>query len=534
MWQLREADPAGVAGLARALALPEPLARVLWLRGARDPEAARRWLDPSLDHLHDSRLLPDFDAAAARIEQAVARREGILVWGHDDLDGVCAAALLRRVLAGLRGRARTYIPSRSAERHGLEARRARDECGADCRLIITVDCGVMNFQPVADLAAAGIDVIVTDHHEVPERLPAAVACVDAKRPGSVYPYRGLAGCGLALKLGMGLAGRMLGLGMREFVSADPDAVALAVLGTVADRVPLTGENRTLVATGLGLLERTRLAGLGAVVRRLRADGPLTVGRMVSRLVPLFAAAPGNEAVDRLLDTDRQRGEAWVADLEAKARQWQEEVGRAWQLALDAARPGDGLVIARDRALPLRALGFCAGRLKDFYGVPAMVLGWRGDAWVGECRTVADVDLVSILNHHARYFIDYGGHKLAAGFSIADERVEEFTRAVEQYCHEQFAGRLTAVAAPQADARLPLAELAAGYRRLAPFGDGNPAPVFVSEPVRLRPAGAGLVADCRPDLELRGDAAAALEGRQVLFYTIDEAGAVTVLDARPDA
>jgi len=534
VWHLRQTDPAGVAFLEQELGVPASLAAVLWLRGVRGPAAGRAWLHPSFSNLHDPGLLPDFEPAAKRITQAIRNREGILIWGHDDLDGIAATAVLKQVLEALRGRVKFYIPPKGRERHGLDAKRAIEECGTEARLIVTVDCGITNVEQVSLLKQAGIDVVVTDHHEVLDKLPDAVANVDPKRPDSKYPFRGLAGCGVALKLGMGLVRQMLGLSCPEFISAEPDTVGLAVLGTVADRVPLTGENRTLVASGLGLLERSHLAGLAAVMRRLRTGGPLTVGRMVGELIHLFAAGSGSEAVENLLGTDVARGEAWLAELGQRSQEWRKDAERSWQVALDSVQAGDGIVLVRNRDLSLRALGFCAGRLKDFYGLPAIVMGWRGDAWVGEGRSVADVDLLAILRAHSRYFIDYGGHKLAAGFTLADERADEFTRAVEQYAHEQIAGRLPDPNLVLVDARLPLPEFTTELRLLAPFGDGNPSPVFQSEPVLVKFSDRRLVSDTRPDLVLHAASPAFVPagGRVELLYTIDESGTPLVLDSRP--
>lgn len=509
---------------------------MLWLRGVRSAAAAEEWLNPSLARLHPPSLLPDFAVAAERIRAAARRHEPVLVWGHDDLDGMTATAILVRLLRHLRLPTRHYIPAKGRERHGLNPGLARELLGGAGGLVVTVDCGITNTRQVAELRAAGIDTIVTDHHEVVGELPSAVANIDAKRADSRYPYRGLAAAGVALKVGMGIVEAEVGLTPRQLLSALPELVALAVLGTIADRVPLTGENRSLVAGGLPLLEHCRLPAVGAVLARLHKEsGRLTVARFVAELLPLFAAANGTEGVAKLLDATPDEAASWVDDLAVRRQEWRADVERSYEIAERVMSVGDGIVFARSREFSLRALGSCAGRLKDRLQVPAIMLGWRGDAWVGEGRGMETASLIDLLKAHAEYFIDYGGHRKAGGFTIADERVDEFVVSAERYAHEQFAGRIEREDAQRADAILPLAEFDDGIRRLGPFGDGNPQPVFLSGPTELRPAGHLPYAVERPDIELRpARAGVVLEtGLPLeLVYTVDDLGRVGVLDSRP--
>ncbi|MEO0078415.1 MAG: DHH family phosphoesterase [candidate division WOR-3 bacterium] len=535
MWPRREVDETAVAALAQQARITPVMARLLWLRGVRSGTEVERWLHPSVEHFHPPELLPDFDRAVSRIEQAVARQEEILLWGHDDLDGITSVVILHRLLTDLRARVSYHIPTRGREKHGLAAAVVLARKGDPVRLVVTVDCGITNRDQVALLHHEGIEVIVTDHHEVPDPMPDAVANVDAKRPDSVYPYRGLASAGLALKLGMGLAQRRLGLTHAEFLSVQPELLALAVLGTLADRVPLTGENRTIVGVGLSRLENTRLPAVRAVLDRLMHRQRLSVSRFLADLLPLFAAAIGNEAVAKFISATREEAESWVDKLEAESRTWRAEAERTLEQAASQVILGDGILFVRGRELSLRALGFCAAKLKDQYQVPAVVMGWRGDAWIGECRGIEGVSLLDLLNALAEYLIDFGGHKKAAGFSIADDRVEDFIRAAEEYAHRNFAGRIRPENRMMVDALLPFADFDPDLAALGPFGDGNPQPVFESGPTTvvadgdvLRPAG-------RRELTLKAvrGALAVESGRGWnLLYTLDEAGSLTALDARP--
>ncbi|MFO7639383.1 MAG: DHH family phosphoesterase [bacterium] len=536
MWPVRPIDEPAAAALAAAAGTSPLLGRLLWLRGVRDAAAARRWLEPRLEDLYPPESLPDFAPAADRVIRAIERRETILIWGHDDLDGVTAVALLKLVLEGMRARVLYHIPARGREKHGLDAGRAEAFAAQGARLVITVDCGITNRADIARLGERGVDVIVTDHHELPDGLPPALASIDPKRPDSAYGYRGLSGAGVALKFALGLAGRRPGLTPAEFWSSEPDAVALAVLGTIADRVPLTGENRTLVACGMGKLLDCRLAAVRAVLARLDcgpAHGRYAPLAALPRLLPLFAAADGLGAVERLLDPDPASAGWWLDELEQKAKEWQAEAEATWQLAQAAARIGDGLIVVKDRRLSLRALGYCATRFRYAYHLPALVMGWRGDAWVGECRGTEGMSLVELLSAQREKFIDYGGHRLAAGFTIADERVEEFIAAAERYAHENFARSVAQGERERADLLLPLAGFEPGVRRLAPFGEGNPRPWFVSEPTRVREHARYWTAETRPDLPLYPGPAAVLpdDATARLLYTVDDEGRVLVRECR---
>lgn len=532
MWPVRRADEQAVTQISREARIAPALARVLWLRGVRDAKGVERWLRPSVDHCYQSNLLPDFAPAVDRIRRAITAGEGILVWGHDDLDGITSIVVLARILSDLRASVFHYIPTRGKERHGLNPELALSYLSRGVKLVITVDCGITNRRQVESLREGGMDVIVTDHHEVMDRMPDSVANVDPKRLGSTYPYRGLAGVGVALKLAMGLAEQLLGLSAREFLSVQPQLHAVAVLGTIADRVPLVDENRTLVATGLRLLEITTQPAIRAVLDHLGAGRGLTVSRLVADLMPLFASANGDEGVERILHSTPEQARDWVSDLAARSVEWRAEAERTFAIAEQLVSVGDGIVFVRDRSLSLRALGFCASRLKDRHQLPAIVMGWRGDAWVGECRGVDGVSLMDLLTANSRFFIDYGGHKKAAGFSILDESVEEFVRSAELYAHEHFAGRVEREDIVQADARLPLAEFGFDCRELAPFGEGNHHPFFLSDCERLLPAGDGWVTESRPDIRMRAlhrGARIVPGARSGVLYSVDDDGMPVLVD-----
>lgn len=533
-WSVREVDEDRVKNLVREIGVSEHIARLLVLRGVRSRSEAEMWLSPSVSQLFSPELLPDFELARDRIFQAIERQELVLIWGHDDLDGITATVLLYFVLTGLQVRAKYHIPVKGKDKHGLDYRFVEKGEAGDIRLIVTVDCGVTNRQDVAALKERGVDVVVTDHHEVIDPLPEAVAVVDPKRPDANYPEPNLTGVGVALKLALGLVDEKMGFSTKGFFSVFPDALVLAALGTIADRASLIGENRVLVTLGLQQLEKSNLPAVRAVLRAIGSPpGGFTLTGFLKELLPLFASANGIEGVRYFLDKTPMAAESWVKELVQRSRAWREEAERSFELALANVRLGDGILFVQHPGLSLRALGSAAAWLREKFGVPAVVMGWRGDAWVGECRGMDSVDLMELLRAMRNYFIDYGGHKKAAGFSINDEKVAEFIRAAERFAHDNFAPKIVSEPALIADAFLPLEKFdRQEVIKLAPFGEGNPQPVFISEPTTFVRWESGLVPQTNPEAVLSPGRCESQITSGVMYqvlYTVDDLGQLTIVD-----
>ncbi len=538
-WQIKTVDENLVQRLAEDALIPRVLARLLILRGVKDRDGVRVWLHPQLTDLHPPSLLPDFEPAVERIFQAIEKRERIWVWGHDDLDGMTAVVIMLQVLKGLRAMVGYHIPTKGRDKHGLDAGLvAKIPVDERPGLIITVDCGISNHQDIEVLKQLGVDVIITDHHEIIPPLPSARAVVDPKRYDSDYPYPYLSGAGVALKLGMGIIQSKLGVSVNELFSALPDLLTFVTLGTVADRAPLTGENRILVKLGFERLFNSKVPAVQAVMEMLSVDcTQLTVASFLSEILPLFASANGNEGVEKFLNGDLESVRVWVREMAHRSYEWRLEAERTLAIAEKNVRLGDGILFVQHPELSLRALGYSAGRLKDRYQVPAIVMGQRGDIWVGECRGIDGVDLMELLRALRNYFIDFGGHQKAAGFTILPERVPYFITAAERYAHENFATRIVPENRVVADGVLPFSEFTTEITALAPFGDGNPQPVFISEPVRLVKMMHGLVPESNEQLLLNpGRDLPAIEPALEYYalYTVDDSGGVTLLDVRTSA
>jgi len=477
-------DPALTTALALDLSIPEPLAALLVQRGYSAPAGAKAFLRPELERLSDPRDWADMARATFLVAAAARSGTPILVHGDYDVDGQCSAAMLTRVLRAAGAEAHAFVPHRLRDGYdfgpaGLaEARRVR------AGLIITCDCGITAMDAVRAARDAGIDVIVTDHHIPGPVLPPATAVLDPLRPDCPSEDKGLCGAGVAFKLAQGVA-RELGLSPNlplHFL----DYVTLA---TVADVVPLVGENRILVRHGLKMLADSRWAGVRALVEAAGLAGkPLRAGHVGFILAPrLNAAGRIGEPRDglRLLLTDDPDEAARLArDLETlNARRQaldQRILDEAIALA-DASLGADdrGLVLASD-GWHAGVIGIVASRLVERYGRPTFLIAWDGDVGRGSGRSVAGFDLHGALGRVGPLLEKYGGHAMAAGLTLRRERYDEFRVAFLRVTSELL-GPDDLARAQRVDLELPLGlvseELERMMRYLEPCGPGNPAPVF---------------------------------------------------------
>jgi len=472
MWELKEVDPERVKKIEDSFEVHPALARVLALR-VENLEEVRQFLSPQLSDFSPPLSLPDMERSVERIIQAIDGREPILLWGHDDLDGMAGVASLYEILRDLGAEVTYYIPDRTKERHGLDMNRIQTFAQKGVRLLITIDCGITNSDEVNYAKGLKMDVIVTDHHEITQGIPEALGVITTKKP--VYPYADLAGCGIALKLCMGLVQKYLGISTKEFLSAKKDLLAFTALGTIADKVPLLGENRVIVKYGLDVLKESRRP----VMETLRGViSEPTPQRIVSCILPLFSSAYGGEGVKFLLSKKREEAEEFLSLFSQRNEEWRKEASQALAKARERIEVFDRIVISYDKAIPIRTLGFCASRLRDELHLPAIVIGWRGNEWVGEARGIEGLNLVELLKFCSSELSDYGGHPKAAGFSIKGDGISSFMEKAYRYAEKHFRmpeekGEM------KADAMLPLKELSSEFKDLAPFGEGNPPPLFVS-------------------------------------------------------
>lgn len=491
-WREPEPVPAeAVDRLEASLALPGEIARVLIGRGYREPEEVRRFLRPSFDHLHPVERLAGAAAATERIVEAIDASETILVHGDYDADGICAAALLARGLSTLGARTETFVPHRIRDGYDLGSAGLERAAEVGAGLIVTADCGVGAREAVEAARRAGRDVVVTDHHRPPERLPDAVAVVHPARADASYPFPELAGVGVAFKLLAAL-----------WAALDRDAdrlhelLDLVALGTIADVVPLRDENRVLVRAGLRALERSRKAGVRALAERAGLSGRIGAGQVGWVLGPRLNAAGrigDPEAAVRLLTTDDEAEAASLADELERCNERRRDEGRAVREAAEAeaAKRFDP---RRDRSLVVwgegwhpGVIGIVAGRLAERLHRPVAVIGLEGDRGRGSARSVPGFHLHRALQECAPILERFGGHEGAAGFEIRRDEVARFAVRLEEVARRELP-REALRPELRLDLTVPLSragpELHGLLRHMAPFGAGNPRPVLASRGVRV--------------------------------------------------
>jgi len=486
-WILPETpNPTAVAQLAAELHLPDAICRLLASRGFGEPDHAKAYLRPRLEHLHEPNCLKDVDRAVERIVFALRESQTIFVHGDYDVDGICSTTLMTRTLTTLGGNAVPFIPRRLQDGYDLSDAgvRSAKECGA--KLVITCDCGTSAHGPIAELQASGIDVIVTDHHLPGGPLPPAYAVLNPKRPDCPSADKDLAAVGVAFKLALALT-RAVG-GNDGAVYAMLDLVALA---TIADVAPLRGENRVLVRYGLKLLNDPQRPGIRAMIRAAGLDRKsLTAGRVGFILAPRLNAAgrlgSAMRGVELMMTTSDEEANPIARELEElNARR--QEIDRA---TLEAARtrvlemnlPSTfGIVLAGEGWHP-GVIGIVASRIVEEFGRPTMLIALDGEQGKGSGRSISVFDLHGALTECRDLLQRFGGHRSAAGITIARERVEEFAARFNSVA----ASRLTEddlVPELRVDLELPLSEanseLETLLRYIEPCGVGNPSPLLVS-------------------------------------------------------
>ncbi len=474
-WSIPDCDTPTARGLARALGVSETTARVLVRRGLAEPAAARAFLDGA-DPGHDPFLLGDMAAACDAIRGAVAAGKRICVHGDYDVDGICATALAVLILRELGADVEWHLPSRFEEGYGVSrdtlVRLAQEECG----LVLTVDCGVTAVSEIAEAKAAGLEVVVTDHHRPGETLPDCP--IVATRP-SDYPFPELCGTGVVYKLGQALLGAD-----SEMLSRQLDLVALA---TIADVVPLVDENRALAIAGLRALARTQRPGLRALMETAHVD-PAAVdeGAVGFRLGPRINAAGRLcrpvEALELLLTDDHDEARRLAERLEVLNRDRQAVEQRILREAVEqvegwpeSRRRRRGYVIA-DEGWHEGVIGIVASRLAERFHRPVVLLAGADGEWKGSGRSIPAYDLHGGLAACSDLLERWGGHRAAAGLSVTAERLDAFVEAFAVHADSRLDARdleqVTYVDAAVSPRELTL-DLAAELGRLAPFGLGNP-------------------------------------------------------------
>lgn len=512
--------PAPVPAAAETLAgdgVPRPLAELLARRGVTTAAEARAFLEPSLDQLHDPLGLAGVREAVERLAAARERAEGVAVVGDYDVDGVTGTALLVAVLRHCGLRAEAILPHRMREGYGFQPVHVERAIELGCRIVVTVDCGTSSEAAARRAVEAGLDVIVTDHHLPGCVLPSEVVQVNPRQDGCSYPFQELSGAGLAFKLSQALARRL---------EKEPDPEALlrvACLGTIADLVPLVGENRTIAALGLRALESTRSPGLLALIRQAGVRPPYSASDVGYRLGPRINAAgrldDAGQALELLLTRDKETAAALALQLDRWNRERQEAEGRVVDEAREAVRlRGEvaPIVVGWSDGWHRGVVGIAAGRLARDLRRPTVLLAVEGDEAVGSGRSIPGIELHGFLGRWRGELLRFGGHAQAVGLAVASGRLEAlrtcWEEAAAEWPEERFARREEYEL--ELETWAVREELLAELARLEPHGEGNPRPVARVGPLRL--AGTPRVFGRRERKHLAAEAEGADGGRVSLL------------------
>ncbi|SFW54200.1 single-stranded-DNA-specific exonuclease RecJ [Cellulophaga fucicola] len=485
-WTIKpKPDAAKVAELQNALQVDEIVAKLLIQRGIDTFEEAKKFFRPQLSDLHDPFLLKDMDLAIARIEQAIANEENIMVFGDYDVDGTTSVALVSSYLQSYYPNVTTYIPDRYKEGYGVSYAGIDYADDNDISLIIALDCGVKAVDKVAYAKEKGVDFIICDHHRPGATLPNAVAVLDAKRADCNYPYDELCGCGVGFKLIQALGSR------REQTIEDLvpylDLVATAI---GADIVPITGENRVLAYFGLQVINSYPRAGFKAIINQIKKD-VLTITDVVFVIAPRINAAGrmvhGLHAVNLLTETNIEQAEEFAAAIEqynSDRRELDQEITKEALIQITDNKEEERFTsVVYNENWHKGVIGIVASRLTETYYRPTLVFTKSGEKLAASARSVKDFDVYNALEACAEHIEQFGGHKYAAGLTLAESQYTGFKNQFEKVVAETIDPNLL-VPEIGIDATLNFNEISPKLMRIIkqmePFGPGNMSPIFMTE------------------------------------------------------
>ena len=475
-WQFApQVEDADFTKIAKKAGLGPEVARLLFERGIQDQESLKKFLEPSLEDLHDPYLLHDMDKAVTRIRQAIEEGENILVYGDYDADGMTSASIVKESLEQLGAECRVYLPNRFTDGYGPNASVYKyfiEQEGIS--LIVTVDNGVAGHEAIELAQSMGVDVIVTDHHSMPETLPDAYAIVHPEHPDANYPFKYLAGCGVAFKLACAL-----------LEEVQVELLDLVAIGTIADMVSLTDENRILVQYGLEMLGHTQRIGLqemldmaGIAANEVTEE---TVGFQIApRLNALGRLDDPNPAIDLLTGFDDEEAHEIALIIHQKNEERKEIVQSIYEEAKTMVDPEKKVQVLAKEGWNSGVLGIVAGRLLEELGQTVIVLNIEDGRAKGSARSVEAVDIFEALDPHRDLFIAFGGHAGAAGMTLEVEKLSDLSQVLEDYVREKgadTAGKNKLNLDEELDLEALSLETVKNFERLAPFGMDNQKPVF---------------------------------------------------------
>lgn len=507
-WTFKEYDKEAADAIAEALSLSHVTAVLLTERGCTDKKSALSFINKENTAIHDPFLLPDMEKAVTRLVKAVENNEKTAVYGDYDVDGITGTSLLVMFLRKLGLDVIYHIPDRLTEGYGVNSDSIKALAKEGVKLIITVDTGITAADEVSLANSLGVDVIITDHHECRPEIPDAAAAVDPKRPGCAYPFKDLAGVGVAFKLICAYE-CFMATGATEYSPDDSEIIFdtvrecykeygdITALGTIADVMPVTGENRLIIAYGLNRMKKTKNKGLTALLKASELINENGAGKITSSSVS-FILAPRINAAGRLgnacravemflTDSEEEADEAarWLCEKNKERQKTELDIiaDAENQISSGAVSYDDRIIVLSSDEWHHGVIGIVSSRITEKYNLPSILISFKdgGDTGKGSGRSIEGFDLLAAITAGADHLIKYGGHKNAAGLSLERSELEAFKAEIGRYAKEHIKDEdLTPVIS--VDAELTADDISidtvSDISKLEPFGEGNPVPLFV--------------------------------------------------------
>lgn len=484
-WIYSKIDNATIEEVAKVNNISKLLAKIMLARGLDTPEKINNFLNPEIAELYDPFLFNDMELAVNTVIEAINKNDKITVYGDYDVDGITSVAVLKSYLLERGANVSHYLPNRLEEGYGLN-NDAIDKIAADgTNLLITVDCGISAYEEIEYAKSKGLKVIVTDHHECPAILPEAIAVLDAKRPDSTYPFSSLAGVGVTFKFIQAIS-KKLDLDRKTYLKY----IDIVSLGTIADIVPLVDENRIIVKYGLILMEQTRNIGLKALIN---ASGYAN-GEPLSSTVISFGLAPRMNAAGRmgkpdlalelLLEKDPQKAMNMALELSETNKNRQnvekEIIDEIINMVESQKLYEKDVIVVYNEGWHHGVIGIVASKITEMYYKPTILISVEDGVGKGSGRSIEGFDLHEAVSECADMLIKFGGHEMAIGLSIDEDKIEEFTKKLNEIAENKNVRELQPTLPVEAEitSKEISIDTIKELEALKPYGEGNPMPLFV--------------------------------------------------------
>ncbi len=499
--------------------IPLPLKKSLYRRGIRTKDEVLRFFQPELKNLMSPEMLPNISSAAEIIIEAVRLKKPVLIWGDEDVDGIAGTMIIYRTLKKLDANVKFYIPDRKKEGVGLNFNGIKNAVKEGIQLLITVDCGSSNNDEVKYAQESGIDIVITDHHEVPEKHPSTPFFINPKIDD--YPFSELSGAVVAFKLSYVIIRRMVGLSLSEWLSIMPEIIVYSSLSVLSDRVPLLNDNRILLVEGIKYFSYVKQPGLFIVSQ--------FTNNMEKFYEVISYLQSGKEGIleQFFLERDKDKATELFHRMEIRHRQWIENARNIYnRISPEVERDG---YVSFVKGVDPEFLGYCASRLKDFSGKPVILIGERNGEYIGEGRAPRDFDLIRTFELFSGDMIKYGGHKAAGGFTIKKDALENFLFRIREIIMSYIPKGEKFV-----DSEIKSDDLNKKFietlSKFPPYGEGNPEPVFLLKDTSIQRFGNDMFID-NNGLKLFIEPPVFIEeGKPVnLIFSIKDNGKIKVKD-----